>query len=181
MVRLVLLLPLTVAACTVRADTAPPSAAAARPEVLKVRPTPTPELRGRWIVTQVNGRPEAGLWLELGGEGVATITRSGSAIYVGSPQPPTEAFLGCNLWRPSGWTREGGKLILGREMSTRTERGCDEASEALDDEAYAILTKPMTMEFIPPNRLRLRNETGSLELVRKAAAAESPPTSASYP
>jgi hypothetical protein len=30
----------------------------------------------------------------------------------------------------------------------------------------------MTMEFTPPNRLRLINENGTLELVRKAAEAE---------
>lgn len=107
------------------------------------------------------------MWLELGGEGLATITRKGSAIYVGSPQPPTEAYLGCNWWRPSGWTREGDRLLLGIEMSTRTERGCDAATEALDDEAYAILIKPMRMEFTSPNHLHLANASGTLELVRK--------------
>jgi len=169
MVRLLLLLPLTVAACTVRADIPPPPASAARPAAQEVRAAVTADLRGRWTIVAVNGRPEPGLWLELGGEGLATITRKGSAIYVGSPQPQTVAHLGCNWWRPSGWIRDGDRLILGREMSTRTERGCDAATEALDDEAYAILTKPMTMELAPPNRLRLTNEIGSLELVRKGA------------
>ena len=51
-------------------------------------------------------------------------------------------------------------------MSRRTERGCDPANEALDDEAYVILTRPMTMAFVPPNRLRLVNERGTLELMR---------------
>lgn len=169
MIRLALLLPLTLAACAVRADSPPSPGSAGRPAAEEVRPAASPDLRGRWTVTAVNGRPELGLWLELGGEGLATITRKGSAIYVGSPQPRTEAYLGCNWWRPSGWTRDGDRLILGREMSTRTERGCDAAREALDDEAYAILTKPMTMEIAQPNRLRLTNEIGSLELVRKGA------------
>lgn len=172
MVRLVLLLSLTVAACTARADIPAPTAAAARPLADEVRPPSTPDLRGRWTIAQINGRPEPGLWLELGGEGLATITKKGDAIYVGSPQPPTQAYLGCNWWRPSGWTRDGDKLILGREASTRTERGCDEAREALDDEAYAILTKPMTLEFKPPDRMRLTNQNGALELVRKEAGPE---------
>ncbi len=172
MIRLVLLLPLTLAACTVRADSPPPPVAAGRPVAEEVRATSTPDLRGRWTITEVNGRPEAGLWLELGGEGLATITTRGSGIYVRSPQPPTRSYLGCNWWDPSGWTREGDKLILGREGSRRTEIGCDEATEALDDEAYAILTKPMTMEFTPPNLLRLTNENGTLELIRKGAEAD---------
>lgn len=172
MVRFALLLPLAVAACTVRADIPSPPAAAARPVAEQLRGTSTPDLRGRWMISKVNGRSEPGLWLELGGEGLATITTRGSGIYVGSPQPPTEAYLGCNSWRPSGWIRQGDKLILGREMSTRTERGCDEAREALDDAAYEILVEPMTMEFFPPNRLRLINEKGALELVRKDAEVD---------
>lgn len=167
MVRLVLLLPLTLAACAVRADIPPPAAAVGQPLAGEIRPTLTPDLRGRWTITEVNGRPESGLWLELGGEGLATITTRGSGVYVAPPQPPTRAHLGCNDWYPSGWTRTGDKLILGREMSRRTERGCDEASEALDDEAFAILTQPVTVEFTPPNRLRLSNENGSLVLVRE--------------
>lgn len=172
MVRLALLLPLALAGCVVRADAPPSAAAAGRAAAEEVRPAATPDLRGRWTIAAVNGRPESGLWLELGGEGLATITTKGSATYVGSPQPPTQAYLGCNNWYPTGWTRSGGKLILGREMSLRTERGCGEAREALDDEVYAILTKRMTMDFSPPDRLRLVNENGTLELVRKDATAE---------
>lgn len=172
MIRLALLLPLTLAACAVRADSPPSPGSAGRPAAEEVRPAASPDLRGRWTVTAVNGRPESGLWLELGGEGPATITKKGSGIYVASPQPPTKAFLGCNSWHPSGWTRSGDKLTLGREMSRRTERGCDAASEALDDEAYAILSKTMTMEFASPNRLRLANESGTLELIRNGAEAE---------
>jgi len=54
-------------------------------------------------------------------------------------------------------------------MSLRTERGCDAATMALDEEAYAILRATTTMEFAPPNRLRLINESGSLELVRSGS------------
>jgi hypothetical protein len=168
MSRLFLLLCLALAACTVGADIPPPGAAAGPPPAKEFQPTPRPDLRGRWTITQVNARPVSGLWLELGGEGLATITTRGNAVYVGSPQPPTRTYLGCNSWDPSGWTRDGDKLILGREMSRRTERGCDQAREALDDAAYAIVTKPMTIEFTAPNRLRLTNGNGTLELVRIA-------------
>jgi hypothetical protein len=163
MIRLALTLPLALSACATRQAPLPPSQAEVPPIVAAV------DLRGRWTITEVNGRPVPGLWLELGGEGLATITKRGSGIYVASPQPPTRAHLGCNEWYPSGWTREGDTLILGREMSHRTERGCDAAREALDDEAYAVLSEPMTMEFNRPNRLRLINENGSLELVRSGS------------
>lgn len=123
-------------------------------------------LQGRWTISAVNGRKVSGLWLDLGGEGPASITRSGSAVHVASPRPPTRAFLGCNDWHPSGWTLNGDKLKLGTEMSLRTERGCDAATMALDDAVYAIFTQTMTMEFTPPNRLRLVNEKGTLDLVR---------------
>jgi hypothetical protein len=167
MIRLVLILPLALTACaSLPVTVAAPSAASARPAVAEV------SLQGRWSITSVNGGQSNGLWLELGGEGLATITTRGSAVYVGSPQPPTRAYLGCNWWTPSGWIRQGDKLILGREMSRRTERGCDEATAALDDRAYAILTKPMTFVFASPNRLRLANEKGTLELVRNGDEAQ---------
>jgi heat shock protein HslJ len=126
-------------------------------------------LQGRWTITTVNGRQSDGLWLELGGEGIATVTKRGNSIYVASPQPQTRSYLGCNDWYPSGWTRNGDKLTLGREMSRRTERGCDAARMALDDQAYAILHETMTMELMPPNRLRLINEKGTLDLVRNGS------------
>lgn len=166
MSRLELILPLALAACSTGTVPLPPTHADIRSVVTR------DGLQGRWAITSVNGRAGNGLWLELGGEGFATVTTTKGAVFVASPQPPTQAYLGCNDWFPSGWTRKGGKLMLGREMSQRTERGCDEAREALDDEAYAILTKPMTIAFTPPNRLRLINENGTLELVPKGAEAE---------
>jgi hypothetical protein len=170
MFRLAPLLPLALTACAMRPDAPPSPTAASRPATKGQ--TATPDLRGRWTVTLVNGRPEPGLWLELGGEGLATITTRSSGVYVASPQPPTKAFLGCNWWRSSGWTRSGDKLTLGREMSTRTERGCDAASEALDDLAYSILSRPMIMELGAPDRLRLANEIGTLELVSSGTEAK---------
>ena len=161
MIRLALLLPLALAACASGPLTLPPPDAEVRPVVASDR------LQGRWTITAVNGRPGNGLWLELGGEGPGTVTRTGSALFVGSPLPRTRAFLGCNNWHPNGWTRNGDKLTLGTEMSQRTERGCDPATTALDEEAYAVLHQTMTMEFTPPNRLRLINEHGTLELVRE--------------
>lgn len=158
--RTALLLPCIVAACA--AESAPISSAAGG-----IRPVVASDhLQGRWAITAINGRNVTGPWLELGREGVGTVTKSGNTIYVASPQPPTRAFLGCNDWYPNGWARNGDKLILGREMSRRTERGCDAARTALDDEAYAVLHETVTMEFTPPNHLRLVNERGTLELVR---------------
>ena len=52
-------------------------------------------------------------------------------------------------------------------MSVRTERGCDPATMALEEQAYAILSKTMTVEFTLPSRLRLINENGTLDLVRE--------------
>ena len=159
MIRLALILPAVLAACSTGKAPLPPAQADVRPIVAN------DDLRGRWTITRVNGRQSSGLWLEFGGEGLATITKTKNAVFVASPQPPTRAYLGCNDWHPSGWTRNGDKLTLGVEMSRRTERGCDPDRMALDDEAYAILTKTMTMEFTPPNRLRLINDNGTLELV----------------
>lgn len=160
MIRIALFLSLALAACASGPVSLPPPDAEVRPVVA------TDSLQGRWTITAVNGRPSGNLWLDLGGEGLATITTVKDAVFVASPQPPTRAHLGCNDWYPSGWTRNGDKLTLGREMSHRTERGCDAATIALEVEAYAILNKTMTMEFIPPDRLRLVNENGTLELVR---------------
>lgn len=163
MSRLVLFLLLALAACSSRPVHVPPPAATAGvlPALAEF------SLQGRWTISSVNGRQVDGLWLELGGEGSGTVTRAQTGgLLVGSPLPRTRAHLGCNDWHPNGWTRDGGKLTLGTEMSHRTERGCDPARMALDDEAYAILHKAMIMDFTPPNRLRLVNENGALNLVR---------------
>jgi heat shock protein HslJ len=162
MLRFTLLMPFALGACAAaRMAPAPP--------VPEVRPVVAQDnLQGRWTITAVNGRQVSGLWLELGGEGPGKVTKKGNAFFVASPQPPTQAYLGCNNWHPNSWSRNGDKLTFGREMSRRTERGCDEARMALDDEAYAILHETMTMEFTPLSRLRLINEKGTLDLVRDA-------------
>lgn len=160
MLRLFLFMPVAVGACAA----GPIAPVSPLPEVRPV--VARDDLRGRWAITAVDGRKVAGLWLELGGEGLGTVAREGDALYVASPQPPTQAYLGCNHWYPNGWSRNGDKLTLGREMSRRTERGCDEATQAVDDAAYGILVQGMTMELTPPNRLRLINEKGTLDLVR---------------
>ena len=126
-------------------------------------------LQGRWTIIAVNGRPGSGLWLELGGQGLGTVTKTEHGIFVRSPEPRTRAFLGCNDLRLNGWTRNGDKLTLGIEMSSMTERGCDPATDALETQAHAILRKTMTMEFTAPDRLRLVNANGSLELVRSGS------------
>jgi len=160
MLRFPLILTLTLGACSTPVESRPPARVEVRPVVASDR------LEGRWLIAAVNGKRTSGLWIELGREGPATITKKGDAIYVASPQPLTRAFLGCNDWHPSGWTRNGDKLALGTEMSRRTERGCDEATTAVDAEAYAILHQTMTMELTPPSQLRLVNEGGTLDLVR---------------
>ena len=124
------------------------------------------DLQGRWSISAVNGRHVNGPWLDFGGEGIGTVTERGNSVFVASPQPRTKAFLGCNDWYPNGWARNGNKLAFGREMSRRTERGCDAPRMVLDDEIYAIFNAPMTMEVSPPNHLRLFNQNGTLELVR---------------
>lgn len=161
--RLVPILCVVLVACARNPVSLPPPNAEVRPVVATV------SLQGRWTITAVNGR-QPGVdrpWIEFGGEGLGTVTRRpDGGLNVGSRQPRTRAYLGCNDWHPNGWVRNGDKLMFGVEMSLRTERGCDAVREALDDEAYAILRKTMTMEFTPPNRLRLINENGTLDLIR---------------
>lgn len=124
------------------------------------------DLQGKWVIISVNGQQGSGLWLELGGEGLAAISSVGTGVFVASPRPQTRAFLGCNRWTPTGWTRRGDQLTLGLEMSHRTERGCDPDRTALDDAAYAILHEAMAIEAAPRDRLRLTNKNGTLVLVR---------------
>jgi heat shock protein HslJ len=160
MIRFPLVLALGLAACSTGET---PAHVDARPMVARE------QLQGRWAIISVDGRASGGLWLEFGGEGLATITSRQNAIFVALPQPRTRAFLGCNNWYPSGWTPSGDKLILGVAMSHRTERGCDADRMVVDDKAYAILRRPMTMESTSRNRLRLTNEKGELELVRNGS------------
>lgn len=166
MIRLALILPLALANCSMGKVPLPATQAEVGAIVAADR------LQGRWTITSVNGRQVAGPWLELGGEGIGTVITTNTAIFVASPRPPSQVHLGCNDWYPNGWARNGDKLTFGIEMSHSTERGCDAATMALDDEVYAIVGKAMTMDYAQPHRLRLINEKGSLELVRRGIGTE---------
>lgn len=158
--RSALLFSLALVSCASGPTPIPPPEAEVRPVVAQ------DHLQGRWTVTAVSGRSSSGPWLELGGEGPVTITKSERGTLVGSPQPPTKAYLGCNNLYLNGWTRNGDKLTLGIEYSRKTERGCDDATMAAEERIHAILRKAMTMELTPPDRMRLINEHGTLDLVR---------------
>lgn len=162
MSRLIASIFLTLAACA--GDPAPVA-----PPDTDVRPVVAKDnLQGRWAIVAVDGQRVERLWLTLGGEGPTTVTRTDSGVFVGSPQPVTRAFLGCNDLRLQGWTRNGDKLALGIDYSSRTERGCDPVTMAREEQVYTILRQAMTMEFTPPDRMRLINESGTLDLVRGA-------------
>lgn len=139
-------------------------------------PPPAPEVRpvvaqdnlqGRWSIAAVNGRVVNGPWILFGGEGLGTATHTGGGILINSPQPPTRAYLGCNDLGLNGWVRNGDKLVLGTDHSMKTERGCNATTMALEEQVHAILGKTMTMELTPPDRLRLINEIGTLDLLRE--------------
>lgn len=168
MIRSGLLLTLVLAACAGGRIAPPQPLPDTRAIIEEARPfVASDSLAGRWAIVAVNGMKTDGLWLDFGGEGIGTITRTDNGILVGSPQPRTQAFLGCNNWHANGWIRNGDKLALGTEMSSRTERGCDPATMTLDDQAYAVLREAMTMEVTLPRGLRLINDHGTVDLVRE--------------
>lgn len=165
--KMISLLAVMSAACVSTPDE--PPATVVKQEVRPV--VATDILEGRWLIQAVNGRPTNNLWLKLGGEGSAIMTkRSDGGINIGSPQPPTKAFLGCNDLYLTGWTRNGDKLSLSIEGSMKTERGCDAVTVALEEQAHEIFRKAMTMEFHAPSDLRLINEVGTLTMKRAPAA-----------
>lgn len=176
MTRSLLLLPLLLAACARHPAPLPPppdagmtpTSQAAAP-VVEVRPVVSEDrLQGRWTITAVNGKAVRGLHLDLGAEGPGAVTkRADGGVNMKSPQPPTSAYLGCNTLRLSGWSRNGDKLFVGSAWSTKTEIGCDPATMQVEEQTHAILRLAMTMELTPPDRLRLINEKGSLDLVRQ--------------
>ena len=158
------LLPFALAACA-SVESIPP---ALHPQE-EVRPTVVSDgLRGKWSILSVNGQAASGgAWLELGAEGPPVVAqRPDGGFNIGVPGAPTTAFLGCNSLRLNGWTRNGDKLALGINGAMRTERGCDERIMAQEEQGYAILRLPVTMELTPPDRLRLVNENGTVDLVR---------------
>jgi heat shock protein HslJ len=138
------------------------------PPEAEVRPVvQSDELEGHWTIMTVNGRRVSWLFLELGYEGPPIVIRgAASRVNIGRPGHATVANLGCNKLRLNGWTRNGDRLMLGVEGSTKSEMGCDAATMAVEEQAHGILRLPINMEFTPPARLRLINEAGTLELVR---------------
>lgn len=125
------------------------------------------DLRGRWMIVSVNGQAASGAWLEFGAEGPPVVAqRPDGGFNIGVPGAPTMAFLGCNWLHLNGWTRNGDKLALGINGASQTERGCDEWIMVQEEQGYAILRLPMTMELKHPGRMRLFNEEGTMDLLR---------------
>lgn len=118
------------------------------PPEMNVRPVVRKDnLDGRWTIEALDGQPMTGLSLEFSGTTLS-------------------ARLACN--GGSGTiSRNGDKLVLDRLMMT--ERACAPDVQRIDDLAGAVLRLPMTMELSPPNRLRLINESGSIDLVRQGS------------
>jgi heat shock protein HslJ len=118
------------------------------PPEMNVRPVVQKDnLDGRWTIAALNGQPMTGLMLEFAGTTLS-------------------ARLACN--GGSGTiSRNGDKLMLDRLMMT--ERACTPDIQRIDDLAGAVLRLPMTMELTPPNRLRLVNESGSIDLIRQGS------------
>lgn len=168
MIRFASVLALTVAGCA-HSPASPPVTASAQAVAEEARPiVAKDEIQGRWVITSINGQKAEGPWLVLGGEGPASIDKTDRGVMIGSPQPPTQAFLGCNNLYLNGWTRNGDKLALGIDYSVKTERGCDAATMTREDALHAIIRIAMTMEFNPPDQLRLVNEKGTIDLRREA-------------
>jgi hypothetical protein len=161
MTRLVLLIPFALTACAGTLPAVPPPTPEVRPVVAQ------DNLQGQWKIAAVNGRIVDGPWILFGGEGLGTATDTGGSIVIESPQPPTRAYLGCNDLRLNGWVRNGDKLVLGIDHAMKSERGCEPATMALEEQVHAVIGKTMTMELTPPDRLRLINEVGTLDLLRE--------------
>jgi heat shock protein HslJ len=109
-----------------------------------------PSLIGRWRIITVNGRAVTG---------TADIAAGRSII-----------SFGCNHLR-GAYRQEGERLLAIMPMGT-TERGCmtpDGApSEAMqrEDEGFRIATRNMQVTFHGPDRVRLSNEAGTIDLAR---------------
>lgn len=101
-------------------------------------------LDGRWTIAAVNGRALSGVSLTLQG---------GAAAY----------RLACNSGAGKV-SRNGDKLFL--TDAALTEMACDAGRMQIDSEVINVLRVAMTMELTPPDRLRLVNEAGTLDLVR---------------
>jgi hypothetical protein len=111
---------------------------------------PPPSIEGEWRVLAVNGRPT-----------------SGSAKIV---PPLFRINFGCNDGR-SGYRIEPSALVPVGPMGT-TERGCVTVDDAptdaarYEDEGFRIAHRRMQVTFYGPNRVRLSNEAGTIDLSR---------------
>ena len=150
---LTLLVPLALAACATWTLPEPsssvnltaPTATTSRPIVI------TDVVKGRWTFVALNSRPVSGPWLEFD---------RGSARY----------RLACN-GGVGIVVQTGDKLSI--NPASLTEMGCDQARHQIDEEAVAVLRGAMTMKFTPPDRLRLSNRSGTIDLVRPPPTAVS--------
>ena len=139
MTRLTLLLPLALAACASGPVPLPPPDAEVRPV------TQRDSLDGTWTIAAIDGKASSGAVLEFRGAEL-------------------RARLACNGGGGT-LTRNGDKLSVDR--MALTERACAPALMQVDERVAAILRLPVTMELTPPDRLRLINEGGTIDLVRQ--------------
>jgi heat shock protein HslJ len=113
-------------------------------------PTPAPSLIGEWQVVAVNGQPVAGK---------ASIV-----------PPILTITFGCNSGR-YGFRVDGSVLRPVGPMAT-TEMACvnpDDSPATVmqrEDEGFRIAFRPMQIAFYGPNRVRLANEAGIIDLSR---------------
>ena len=113
-------------------------------------PAPAPSLIGEWRVVAVNGQPVAG-----------------KARIV---QPILTINFGCNSGR-YGFRIEGSVLVPVGPMGT-TEMACVNANESpstgmqREDQGFRIAFRRMQIAFYGPNRARLANEAGTIDLSR---------------
>ncbi|MEJ7776128.1 MAG: META domain-containing protein [Sphingomicrobium sp.] len=116
-----------------------------------MKPDPTVELTGDWRVTAVSG--------------VATPGRV-NTFALGFAPPFASAQFGCNTGSAparveNGWFISGGWVI--------TTGRCDDERMRLEGPGFDILSKPLTIESVAPDRLRLRNDRRSISLERQLA------------
>ncbi len=134
------LLAFALVACASAPPALPSPDAGVRPVVAR------DNLDGEWKLVRLNDQPY-----------------DGSLTFAG----PSVRFRFCNTG--SGrLSRNGDKLIVGAPFQM-TEMACVDPlvpGRDREAEALAVLRLPMTMELTPPDRLRLVNEAGSLDLVR---------------
>jgi hypothetical protein len=112
-------------------------------------PAPAPSLIGEWRVVAVNGQPVSGTMRIV---------------------PPILTINFCNFGR-AGFRIEGSVLVPVGPMGT-TERECVNADDSpstvmqREDEGFRIAFRPMQATFYGPNRVRLANEAGTIDLSR---------------